>query len=184
MPERGRKRQTFSLVGWPIFTWQESPQQSSAVTWTQVAFLKSRVPAQGVRRVGQRWGGGQMREGPPARRPPSGQGQPPPPAPGWTALLPQEPARLRTSCSFRQGCKRRRKKPFPKAGWSGQPPLYHLRRPFLVTLLLLSRAWLPLGLEFQDVSLFNTCSPSTRANTNGKLCTDSRCVRLGISWPH
>lgn len=84
-----------------------------------------------------------------ARRPPSGQGQPPPPARGWTALLPQEPARLRTSCSFRQGCKRRRKKPFPKAGWSGQPPLYHLRRPFLVTLLLLSRAWLHLAWNFR-----------------------------------
>lgn len=47
-----------------------------------------------------------MREGPPARRPPSGQGQPPA-APGWTALLPKEPPRLGTSCSFRQGCKRR-----------------------------------------------------------------------------
>ena len=48
-----------------------------------------------------------MREGPPARRPPSGQGQPLPAAPGWTALLLKEPPRLGTSCSFRQGCKRR-----------------------------------------------------------------------------
>ena len=65
----------------------------------------------------------------------------------------------------------------------GSPSFFHLRRPFLVTLLLCP-GLASLGLEFQDISLLNTCSHLICANTDGKPCTNSRWVRLGISWPH
>lgn len=73
----------------------------------------------------------------------------PPPAQGWTAPLLQEPTCLRTSCSFRQGCKRRRKKPLPKAGWSGKPVLLSPREAFPGHSPAAPRAWLHLAWNFR-----------------------------------
>ena len=136
LPERGRKRPTFSLVGGPVFTCQWSPGR--AVVWPGLRGLSSRAgfPLRVSAESGS--SGEEARGGkghPPGGRPRAKAGLPSLPRAGrlCSRRSPHVSGRPGLSSRAVRGEERNRS---PRQDGVGSPSFYHLRRPFLVTLLL------------------------------------------------